>query len=152
MRRKDRERDKAFACHVADQSEVCYLGLADKNATPYCVPLNMVREGDAFYFHCAKEGKKIDMMRQNPLVSVACTSYSEVVPDKETAYYSSAIFAGRAEELTALDEKLHAMRLLCNKLLDGQTGEEEHFKKRVASVGVWKITITEAAGKQHAPE
>ena len=43
MRRKDRERDKAFAYDVIDHCEYGVAALAGGEEGPYCVPLSMVR-------------------------------------------------------------------------------------------------------------
>ena len=63
MRRKDRERDRAFAYEVIDRCEYGVAALGGAEDSPYCVPLSLVRLGDVLYFHCALEGTKLDRLR-----------------------------------------------------------------------------------------
>ena len=71
MRRKDREiTDLTRIDRILQQSLVCRLALCRDNI-PYIVPMNY---GYSFsddkhltlYFHSAKEGKKIDILKNNP--------------------------------------------------------------------------------------
>ncbi|MDR2073039.1 MAG: pyridoxamine 5'-phosphate oxidase family protein, partial [Spirochaetaceae bacterium] len=63
MRRKDRDRDRGFAEAVVDTCRYAVLATADDDGSPYCVPLSIVREGEWIYFHCAREGRKIDNLK-----------------------------------------------------------------------------------------
>lgn len=35
---------------------------------PYIVPLNFEYQENVFYMHCAKEGRKLEMIKENPFV------------------------------------------------------------------------------------
>ena len=50
MRRKDREMPREFGLSVLDRCEYATLALIDPDGFPYCVPITIVREGDALYF------------------------------------------------------------------------------------------------------
>jgi uncharacterized protein len=55
---------------IIKESDVCRIGLADGNI-PYIVTMNFGYSGEEkkhFFFHCAKEGKKLDMIRKNNYV------------------------------------------------------------------------------------
>jgi len=65
MRRKDKqltapEQIKA----VIEKSVVCRLGMCEGNR-PYVVPLCFGFRNNCLYFHCAKEGKKIEILKSN---------------------------------------------------------------------------------------
>ncbi|MDE6997422.1 MAG: pyridoxamine 5'-phosphate oxidase family protein, partial [Oscillospiraceae bacterium] len=59
MRRKDRERDAAFAWEVFDKAPFGVLSLRDGEGG-YGVPISPARIGETVYFHCARTGKKLD--------------------------------------------------------------------------------------------
>jgi nitroimidazol reductase NimA-like FMN-containing flavoprotein (pyridoxamine 5'-phosphate oxidase superfamily) len=69
MRRKEREiREIKDLLDIIEKCKNCRLGLCDDNQ-PYIVPLNY---GYAYrdsvltlYFHSAKEGKKMDIIKRN---------------------------------------------------------------------------------------
>ena len=77
MRRKDRElKDMADIVAIAKRETVCTVAFHDESC-PYLIPLNYgaeVEEGKlVLYFHGAKEGTKIDKIRENPQVSYCIT-------------------------------------------------------------------------------
>ena len=70
MRRKEREvTDVGEIRGILDECKVCRLGLSDEDGI-YMVPMNYgYREQDGkliLYFHGAKEGKKVEMIRKDP--------------------------------------------------------------------------------------
>ena len=116
MRRKDREvRDRTLLSGMLDMAEV--LCVAMKNEPfPYIVPLNFGYEwrGDelVFYFHSAKEGMKLNLLRADPRVAVnaaAFVSYAGKPYRGHLHDYRSVTAFGIAEELSPDSEAfLHA--------------------------------------------
>ena len=68
MRRKDREiRDIKELELIIGRAEVCHIALSDGDS-PYLVSLNFGYENSPngkLYFHCAKMGRKIDIITTN---------------------------------------------------------------------------------------
>ena len=68
MRRNEREiTDPKIIEEIIHQATICRIALYDADY-PYIVPLNYGYESGALYFHSAKEGKKIDLIRKNSRV------------------------------------------------------------------------------------
>jgi hypothetical protein len=71
MRRKDREILEITGLDsIISRSDVCRVAFADNNI-PYMVTMNFGYSGGdhpCFYFHCASEGKKLEMLRKNNFV------------------------------------------------------------------------------------
>ena len=66
MRRSDREiRDRSSIDGILHAASVCHLALCDGDR-PYVVPMSYGYDGDRLYFHCASEGRKLDVVRRNP--------------------------------------------------------------------------------------
>ena len=63
MRRKDKERDAAFAWQVMAEAPYATLSLVDGEGRPYAVPVSQAAwpEGECIYFHCAIGGKKYEI-------------------------------------------------------------------------------------------
>jgi nitroimidazol reductase NimA-like FMN-containing flavoprotein (pyridoxamine 5'-phosphate oxidase superfamily) len=72
------------------------LALSGDDGYPYAVPLSHVYQDGKLYFHCAKEGHKIDAIRRNDKVSFCVIAQDEVIPSKRTTAYISVIAFGRA--------------------------------------------------------
>ena len=84
MRRKDRQiTDRALISGMLDMTEILHIAVKNE-PFPYIVPVNFGYEFRAdelvFYFHSAKEGMKLDLLRADPRVAVnaaAFVSYAE---------------------------------------------------------------------------
>lgn len=148
MRRKDREMSKDFALEVTDKCEWAVLSMTDAEGKPYAVPITIVRDGDAVYFHTAKAGKKIDALNQNQEVCLVCVGDTEILENKFTTKYESAIICGHAEEVTEDEEKIHALRILCQRHTPANMGGfDAAVKNSLKVTGVWKIQMKEITGK-----
>ena len=151
MRRADRQQDRDFSLALIDRCTHGVLALSTGEETPYCLPLSLVRVGNCLYFHCAREGRKVQLLRRNPRVCV--TFVGEDAPTLEapvnyTTLYQSVIVTGTAGEVLDREEKIAALRALCQKLTPGFM---EHFdlavKKSLDVTAVWRIEMEALTGK-----
>jgi nitroimidazol reductase NimA-like FMN-containing flavoprotein (pyridoxamine 5'-phosphate oxidase superfamily) len=151
MRRKDREMPREFAEGVIDRCGYAVLATVNRDGTPYCIPLSMVREGEWLYFHCAREGQKLDNLRYRNRVCVTCVGDTRSPPGQFTVAYSSAVIFGTAEELTGDPEKIHALRLICERYTpDNMAAFEEAIGRALEATAIWKIRIETITGKGNA--
>lgn len=149
MRRKDREMPKEFAIDITDKCEYAFMSDVDINNMPYCVPISIVREGEHIYFHSAFDGFKIDCLRHNPYVCLACVGDTYRPPNKFTTEYESAIIRGTAVEITEDAEKTYALKMLCERHTPTNMGEfNTAIEKSLFRTAVWRIDITEITGKR----
>ena len=147
MRRKDRERDREFGISVIDECE--YGTVAIQADEPYCLPLSLVRIGNDLYFHCALEGKKLDLLRGNNAVWVSFVGENKAAQDDFTTYFRSAMVKGTAEEVTDDGEKVAALRALCEKLTPGHMPAfDSEVARSFAVTDIWKIHIDEITAKE----
>ncbi|MBR2934850.1 MAG: pyridoxamine 5'-phosphate oxidase family protein [Oscillospiraceae bacterium] len=147
MRRKDRERDLEFGLAVIDECE--YGTVAIQGDEPYCLPLSLVRIGDDLYFHCALEGKKLDLLRKNNAVWVSFVGHNRAAKDDFTTYFRSAMVKGTAVEVTDEKEKVTALRALCEKLTpDHMSAFDSEVARSFAVTGIWKIHMVEVTAKE----
>ena len=103
MRRNDREVESHdWMMEVLDQGQWMELALAGKDGWPYIVPLNYGFSDDFIIIHCAKEGKKIDLLRENNKVAFNVAVDAEIIrheedPTKFSMKYKSVSGRGIAE-------------------------------------------------------
>jgi len=155
MRRVDRERDRAFAYGVIDRCEYGVAAFSTGEDTPYCIPLSLVRVGDELYFHCALQGRKLELLRACPRVCVTFVADTEpayVPEDNEyTTYFKCAVVTGTAFEVTDPVQKTAALRALCEKLMPGDmAGFDQAARRSLPGTGVWGIRMEQAVGKEKA--
>lgn len=153
MRRTDRERDRAFAYAVIDRCGYGTAAFSTGAGAPYCIPLSLVRVGDELYFHCALQGRKVELLRGDPRVCVCFTADADpaYVPEKNeyTTYFSSAVVHGVAFEVTDPERKTAVLRALCEKLTpEHMEGFDQAVARSLSHTGVWGIHMVEAVGKE----
>ena len=100
MRREEREiRDQAEIRAIMKEALVCRLGLSDEG-TPYVVPMNFGLGENCLYLHCAREGRKLDIIRKNDRVCFEMDLLREIKQSPTAcgwgARYESVIGFGRA--------------------------------------------------------
>ena len=113
MRRKDREiTDFDEIMNIINKCDTCRLALFDKEF-PYIVPLNFgvdIRDEQLYlYFHCAKKGKKLDLILQNNNVTFEMDCEHNIILYEErmscTMGYASVIGHGNIEFVDEKEEK-----------------------------------------------
>ena len=149
MRKSQRRQHAGWALEVFDKAPYATLSMVRPDSTPYGLPVSLVRSGDdTFYFHCAAEGEKLDCLKANPIVSLSavsrCTPKFEEEKNNFTAYYNSAIALGIAEIVDDDDEKIKALRLLCQRFLPKYMNHfDEAIARSLSITTVVRITLTE---------
>lgn len=151
MRRKDRAQDRDFSLALIDRCTHGTMALSTGEDVPYCLPLSFVRVGDDLYFHCAREGRKIDLLRRSPKVCVTFVGEDRpafVAPAEYTTYFQSVIVTGTAGEVDGPAEKIEALRALCRKTApEHMDGFDAAIEKSLDVTAVWKIHMEEISGK-----
>lgn len=149
MRKAERQRDAEWALEVMDRAPYVTVSMTRPDGTPYGLPLSLVRRNKrTFYFHCAHEGEKVDCLRLNPMVSLSavsrCTPKFEEEKNNFTEYYNSAVACGRAEFVTDREEKIEALRLLCERFLPRYMDRfDEAIARSLDRTAIVRITLTE---------
>lgn len=151
MRRADRERDSSFALQVIDSCEYGVAAISTGEETPYCIPLSLVRVGEELYFHCALEGRKLDLLRKNPKVCITFVEYNQSAEDAFTTYFRCAVVEGTAYEVTEQADKIAALRALCEKLTPANMADFDNaIERSLSRTGVWGIHMDQITGKEKA--
>lgn len=155
MRRSDRERGREFAYAVIDQCQYGVMSITTGEETPYCIPLSLARVGDDLFFHCALQGRKLDLLRRCPQVCVCFVTGVQADyiarENNYTTYFRSALATGTAFEVTDPAQKAEALRALCEKLLPGyMEGFDAAVARSLSVTGVWGVHMDQAVGKEKA--
>ena len=145
MRRKDRERDAAFAWEVFDRAAFGVLSLRD-GEVGYGVPISPARIGETVYFHCAVEGKKLDCLAQWPQASL--TACEVTGPDYFSCKYRSAILRGQVSLVEDEAEKSAALRAITEKFCPGDLPDFEKYISKMKATVVCRMNVAEITGKE----
>lgn len=134
------------------KSDVCRIALANGNI-PYIVTMNFGYKGGEtkrLFFHCAKEGKKLDMIRKNNYVCFEMDTDHIITDGKEACdfsmKYNSVIGWGHIYIADTSKDKIEGL----NSIMDHYTNRND-FSYREKSLGnmvILKLDILEMTGKK----
>lgn len=151
MRRNDRAQNLDFSLALIDRCTHGVMALSTGGPAPYCLPLSFVRVENDLYFHCAREGRKVDLLRRFPQVCITFVGDDRPIfipPAMYSTFFQSVIVTGAASEVTDPGEKTEALRALCRKVTpEYMGGFEAAIEKSLGVTAVWKIHMEEITGK-----
>jgi nitroimidazol reductase NimA-like FMN-containing flavoprotein (pyridoxamine 5'-phosphate oxidase superfamily) len=106
---------------ILQRAEVGRIALCD-GSMPYLVPVNFLYHEKKIAFHCAWEGKKLDLIRKNPN---CCFEVDEFMGEVSYHYkdrchldYDSVLAFGKARVENDEEEKIHLLQLFSEKYLE----------------------------------
>lgn len=151
MKLKREALDEASVKEILEKGTSGVLALQGEDGYPYAVPMSYFYDGkDKIYFHGAKKGYKMDMVKQCDKASFCVIGKDQVVPEEYTSYFKSVIAFGRVRVMD--DEK--EIRSMIEKLADKYypAGTEEERNAMIDSewniLGMIEFTIEHISGKQ----
>ena len=155
MRRKEREvTDSIRIAEIMNRCTCCRIGFYDDGEV-YIVPLNFGYEARdntyIFYFHGAKEGRKMDLIQKNPYVGFEMdTNYALKESDIAcgcSARFQSIIGNGVVSCVSVPEEKKLGLSLL----MEHNTGKRgwSFEEKKMGAVAVFKLVVTKLGCKEH---
>ncbi|MEL7610223.1 MAG: pyridoxamine 5'-phosphate oxidase family protein [Bacillota bacterium] len=146
MRRKDRRLSEEDAMAILLNGEYGVLSTVGGDGTPYGVPVSYaVGEGKIYIHGTAEGGKKARNIEGNPKVCLTVVGKTEVLPEKFSTKYESAIVFGTA----ALSQTPEAgLQLLMDKYSSRfkETGMK-YLQKAMPETAVYEICIEKITGK-----
>lgn len=156
MRRKDREvTENSKIKEIISNCDCCRLGLND-NGKVYIVPLNFgfTEENGkyTFYFHGAKAGRKLDIIKVNDYVGFELDTNHRIYGKDDiactyTSAFQSVIGTGRVKIIEDYDEKVKGLQELMKHTI--KKTEWEFNEKMVNAVCVFKLETEELSCKEH---
>ena len=142
MRRKDREvLDRAEIDDILRSSIYGHLGLCDEGE-PYVVPLIFGVVDGVMYFHCAHEGRKMDVVRKNPRACFQVDADVRLITaDSSCGFgggYRSVMAGGVISVVESEDEKIRALAAMMSKCA-GEDFKPEFPSRNLAAITVLRL-------------
>lgn len=155
MRRNDRAlADRAQLEDILIKADVCHLAL-NTGGAPYVVPLNFGYEwGDSLklFFHCAAEGRKLDLIRTDPRAGFEIDIAHELVTGDVACdwgmKYRSLVGTGVITELADPDEKKAALDRIMAQY--GYRDQSSYSDAMLSAVRVLCLAVSDVSGKARA--
>ena len=125
------------------------LAVLGDNGYPYAVPMNFVYQDGKIYFHCAKEGHKLDAIAACDKVSFNVLDTPEKKNEADWWYYIKSVTVfGRAAVMPDGKEKEEALTLLGDKYFPSHDYTENEVNKHLSRVNMLCLEIEHITGKQ----
>ena len=150
VRRDDKEvKDPEGLHEILRKSMICHLALVD-DGKPYMVSMNYGFKDNTIFLHSALEGRKIDILRQNPEVCFQVYNGNRLTTGPDacgdwTMKFRSVTGFGKATLIEDDNEKITPMQIIMDQYTT--KGPFEFFPERVAETLVIRIDIDEMTGK-----
>ncbi|MFZ5353744.1 MAG: pyridoxamine 5'-phosphate oxidase family protein [Bacillota bacterium] len=148
MRRKDRQADEATIDKLITNGEYGIISTTGENGYAYGVPVNFVYSDGSIYFHCAKDGQKLDNINYNNKVCFTIVGATKVLPDKFSTVYDSVIVFAKAYIVDDENEANEALKKLIEKYSPDFLNEGlEYIARSARHTAVVKLEIVRVTGK-----
>ncbi len=149
MRKTEREiTDRKQIDRILTNGRIVRVAIFDEEY-PYIVPLNYGFKDNALYIHCAREGKKLDLLSKNNKVCFEVEDSCKIMEDETscnwTTKYRSVIGYGEVSIITGFEEKIYGMDIIMEH--HGKK-ENSYFPELLNRMVLLKISISRITGKQ----
>ena len=148
MRRFKQEATAEECLTVLETAPRGILSVQGENGYPYGVPMNYVLVDNMIYFHCAREGHKLDAVRANEKVCFTVLSEPIKNPGEWWNCFTSVICFGRISEVKDEERRNFALRALGAKLFPAGYDIEADLAKNSSKAQVLELTIDHMSGKK----
>ena len=148
MRRIKQEMPRSRCEDVLERGTSGILAVMGDEDYPYAVPLSYVYRDSKIYFHCAKNGHKLDAIAKNNKVSFCVIDQDVVVPEKYTTNYRSVIVFGRARVLEGEEKKWALLELALKYVPEGGEENRAAAEKELSRVCMVEIEVEHMTGKE----
>ena len=150
MRRKEKEiTDDQVILEILSKSDVCRLGLVD-NGEAYIVPVSFAYDNGTMYIHSAPEGRKIELLRRNNLVTFEIEQSSEItrdnIPCNWSAKYRSVMGKGIIFLRSDTESKIRGLDLIMKKY--GSDTDLKYNESSLSGMIILELRITSVTGKE----
>jgi nitroimidazol reductase NimA-like FMN-containing flavoprotein (pyridoxamine 5'-phosphate oxidase superfamily) len=140
MRRKEKEiTDRKEMVRILTEAKYVTVAMTDVDG-PYLATLTHAYDPakNAIYFHCASDGRKVDVLRRDNRVWGQALIDRGYVTGKCDHLYETTQFKGRVAFLDDPDEKRHALETMIRK---NEKDPETVIKDQVTDKSVYRVNI-----------
>ena len=132
------------------QCDICFIGIIERDGTPYVIPMNFGYNGEELILHSGPEGKHLNLLALDNRITVTFCTERKLVnqhPDVACSYsmFSKSVMCkGRVSFIEDLTEKEAAMNVTMKNYTNRLF---KYSKPALTNVKVWRVTIEEITAK-----
>lgn len=153
MRRNEREiSDMRMIEKIIKNADVCRIAMANNNI-PYQVTMNfgyLPGMEPKMFFHCAKDGRKLDMIKKNNYVCFELDTDHQLYTGKRACdwgmSYSSVVGYGNISIINDKEDKISGLNCIMSHY--GEDNKFTYDEKILSMTLVLQLDIKEISGKK----
>lgn len=147
MRRSRQALPEEECIRILESAYRGFLSVIGDGGYPYSVPINFVFEDGKLYFHCAKEGHKLDAVRACDKACFTVLDEPEKEPGDWWYHVKSVICFGRIRVVTDDIDRLSRLRSLARKYFPEGYDTEADILRNGPRAEILAFTIEHMSGK-----
>jgi len=134
---------------ILKKCKICRVGMVDVD-TPYVLAMNFGYEDQTLWLHCAKEGKKVDILKHNNKVCIEFDTDHKLFARHEQVAcswrfaYRSVLIHGNALFIEDYDEKIRGLKIFMKNYSDK---EFDFSKPSVDNIHIIKVPVESITGR-----
>jgi nitroimidazol reductase NimA-like FMN-containing flavoprotein (pyridoxamine 5'-phosphate oxidase superfamily) len=152
MRLREKEiTDRNEVEDLLRKEKVCRFAMCDGD-TPYVLPTTYGYRDGVMYFHSSKQGRKMDVLRENNRVCFVVDTGHELVQGpldtscKSTIKFKSVVGTGRARMVEDPAEKRKAMDVIMAQMFG--KADFKYTEEGVRDMAIIRIDVESLTGKK----
>ncbi len=137
---------------IIEKCDVCYVSMVDNENKPYVIPMNFGFANNTILLHGAKQGKKIDILKNNPNVCIVFSTdhqlrwQNEEVACSWSMKYRSVLAFGQVEFIDDNKEK----EILLHQFMKSYSPKNFKFSKpSLEEVQLIKVPVDKMEGRAY---
>lgn len=147
MRRFKQELEKDECVEILNNEKRGFLSVLGDDDYPYVLPMNFIYLNDSVYFHSAKEGHKIDSIKNHPKASFSVINQGEKQVNNWWYKVKSVIVFGKISLIDSDDLTLEVLKKLGDKYFPSKEYTENEIKRFFDNVQCIRLEIENMTGK-----
>lgn len=149
MRRNDKQiLDNDIIENFMRAAQVCRLGLVD-NGLAYIVPIHHIFDNGCVFFHSAKAGKKVELLKNSKVISFEVDHLNKIASlepvCKSSSSYISIMGQGDISLVESAEQKQAVLSKLMLKLADKVV---DFATISLENINIYQIKITKLSCKK----
>ena len=148
MRRFKQEVSQEECFAILEKAPRGILSVHGENGYPYGMPMNFFLADGKIYFHCAREGHKLDAVRADSKVCFTVLSEPVKNPGEWWNCFTSVVCFGRIAEVTDEERRNALLRTLGAKLFPAGYDVEADMARNASRAVVLELTPDHISGKK----
>lgn len=147
MRRFNQEIPEQECIDILKEQARGVLAVYGEDGYPYTFPMDYIYMDEKIYFHCAKEGHKLDAIAADNRVSFCVMDDGFRKSGDWALNIRSIVIFGRVRRIDDADETLKIVHRLGLKYYPTAESVDEEIRKAIARVQILELSIDYMTGK-----